>query len=345
MTTTRTTTRNRQIVLAGRPEGMPTEADFRLVEGPLPEAGPGEALVRTIYLSVDPYMRGRMSDQPSYARPVPVGGVMVGGTVGQVVVANDPALVPGDLVEGYGGWQDFWVARAGALRKLDPANAPISTAIGVLGLPGLTAYFGLFFVARPRPGDTVFVSGAAGAVGATVGQIARIAGCTVAGSAGGAEKMAYLRELGFDATLDYRAEPDLRAALARACPQGIDVYFDNVGGPITDAVIEHVNVGARVVVCGQIAGYNQRGKETGPRNLWQLIAKRARIEGMLYSDFLHHRDEATARLGAWLSDGRLRCREDIVEGLENAPKAFLRLFTGANLGKQLVRVSADPTRA
>ena len=336
--------RNRQIVLASRPDAMASEANFRLADGDVPAPGPGEALVRTIYLSVDPYMLGRIGDAPSYAQPVKIGGVMVGGTVGQVVASHHPSLGAGDLVEGYGGWQDFWVAPAPALRRLDPSLAPISTAVGVLGLPGLTAYFGLFFVGHPRPGDTVFVSGAAGAAGSAVGQIARIAGCRVVGSAGGPAKVGYLKELGFDATIDYRVENDLPAALRRACPKGIDVYFDNVGGTITDAAIEHINIGARVVICGQIAGYHRRGKETGPRNLWQLIAKRARIEGMLYSDFLHHRDEAHTRLAGWLRDGRLRYREDIVEGLENAPKAFLRLFTGENFGKQLVLVSPDPTK-
>ncbi|MEX2647728.1 MAG: NADP-dependent oxidoreductase [Alphaproteobacteria bacterium] len=336
--------RNRQFVLAARPEGMARETDFKLVEGTVSSPGQGEVLVRTIYLSVDPYMRGRMSDLPSYAAPVAIGAVMVGGTVCEVVESRDDALVPGTFVEAYTGWQEYAVVKARGLRVLDPARAPISSAVGVLGMPGLTAYFGLIEVGRPRPGETVFVSGAAGAVGATVGQIARIAGCRVAGSAGGPAKLAYLKEIGFDAGLDYKAKADLGAALDRACPEGIDVYFDNVGGPITDAVMTRINVGARIVICGQIAGYNQRGKETGPRNLWQLIVKRARIEGMLVSDHYQHKDVALERLGAWLRDGRILVREDIVEGLENAPKAFIRLFTGANIGKQLVRVSSDPTR-
>ncbi|MBM3585457.1 MAG: NADP-dependent oxidoreductase [Alphaproteobacteria bacterium] len=339
-----TQTKTRQWRLARRPVGMAQEADFTLAEADLTAPREGEALVRTIYLSVDPYMRGRISEGPSYASPVPIGGVMVGGTVGQVLASRDPDIKDGDLVVGYWGWQDHAVVKARGLTKLDPKDAPISTAVGVLGMPGRTAYFGLLDVGLPRPGDTVFVSGAAGAVGATVGQIARITGCTAVGSAGGGAKIAYLKEIGFDGTLDYKAENDLRAALDRACPKGIDVYFDNVGGALTDAVLERINLGARVVICGQIAGYNERGKEQGPRNLWQLIVKRARIQGMLVSDFDHRADEANTRLRQWIREGRIKYRETVVDGLENAPKAFIGLFTGANIGKQLVRVGPDPTR-
>ena len=338
------TRKTRQWLLASRPQGMAKESDFRLAEATLPEPGPGEVVVRVIYLSVDPYMRGRISDGPSYAAPVPVGGLMVGGTVGQVIESRDPSLGVGDFVVGYLGWQDHGVASARGLRKLDPAAAPISTAVGVLGMPGRTAYFGLLDVGCPRPGDTVFVSGAAGAVGSTVGQIARIAGCRVVGSAGGADKVRYLAEFGFDAAIDYKADKDLRAALDRTCPGGVNVYFDNVGGPMTDAVIDRLALGARVVICGQIAGFNERGREQGPRNLWQLIVSRARVQGMLVSDFDHRAAEATARLGQWLREGRIKHRETIVDGFENAPKAFIGLFSGANIGKQLVRVSPDPTR-
>ncbi|MSP82767.1 MAG: NADP-dependent oxidoreductase [Alphaproteobacteria bacterium] len=333
----------RQIVLAARPEGMAKDSDFRLVEATIPAPNEGEVLIRVIWLSVDPYMRGRISDLASYAEPIPIGGVIVGDTVGEVMESRDPSSKAGDIVESYLGWQSHGVAKARALRKLDPRQAPVSTALGVLGMPGLTAYHGLIEVGRPRPGETVFVSGAAGAVGSAVGQIARIAGCRAVGSAGGPAKARHLTaDLGFDAAFDYRAETDLRAALARTCPDGIDVYFDNVGGPITDAVLHHINLRARVVICGQIAGYNQRGKEMGPRNLWQLIVKRARIEGMLVSDFADKGEAARGYLTQWLHDGRLKYREDVVEGLENAPAAFRRLFTGENLGKQLVRVGPDP---
>jgi NADPH-dependent curcumin reductase CurA len=334
--------KNRQIVLAARPVGMPKATDFKRVETPLPAPKDGEVLLRTIWLSVDPYMRGRMSDAASYAQPVAVGGVMVGDTVGEVVESRDPSLKPGDVVAAYVGWQSHAVARARGLRKLDPKLAPVSTAMGILGMPGMTAYFGLIEVGRPRPGDSVFVSGAAGAVGSAVGQIARIAGCRVAGSVGSDAKARQIKETyGFDDALNYKSENDLAAALKRVCPNGIDVYFDNVGGPITDAVLGHINLHARVVICGQIAGYNERGKEMGPRNLWQLIVKRARIEGMLVSDFSGREAEALERLGGWVREGRIKYAEDVVEGLENAPAAFLRLFTGANTGKQLVRVGPD----
>jgi NADPH-dependent curcumin reductase CurA len=309
---------NRQIVLARRPEGTAKESDFRLVEGPMPVPGAGEALVRVIFLSVDPYMRGRMSDAPSYTAPVPVGGVMVGGTAGEVVESKDASLKPGDLVEGYLGWQEYGVAKAADLRRLDPAAAPVSTALGVLGMPGLTAYFGLLEVGRPKPGETVFVS------------------------AGTDAKVEHVRrELGFDAAFNYKTCGEFGRALDLACPSGIDVYFDNVGGPITDAVMERINLRARVVICGQIAGYDRRGTEQGPRNLWQLIVKRARIEGMLVSDFYDRAPGALAELGRWVREGRLKYREDVVDGLENAPRAFLRLFRGENMGKQLVRVGAD----
>lgn len=335
-------TKNRQIVLAARPVGMPKPGDFKLVETPMPAPKDGEVLVRTIWLSVDPYMRGRMSDAPSYAGPVAIGGVMVGDTVGEVVESRDPSLKPGDIVDAYIGWQAYGTIRARAARKLDPKLAPVSTALGVLGMPGMTAYFGLIEVGRPRTGDSVFVSGAAGAVGSAVGQIAKIAGCRVAGSVGSdAKARQIVSEFGFDAALNYKTENDLAAALKRVCPGGIDVYFDNVGGPITDAVLGHINLHARVVICGQIAGYNERGKEMGPRNLWQLIVKRARIQGMLVSDFAGREAEAIERLGRWVNEGRIKYREDVVEGLENAPQAFLRLFTGANTGKQLVRVGPD----
>jgi NADPH-dependent curcumin reductase CurA len=334
---------NRQIVLAARPEGMVKDSDFRLVEGPIPRPADGQVLVRVIWLSVDPYMRGRIGEGPSYAAPVPIGGVIVGGTVGEVIESRDPDLKQGDIVECYLGWQAYGVAPGRACRRLDPRAAPITTALGILGLTGLTAYHGLIEVGRPRAGETVFVSGAAGAVGSVAGQIARIAGCRVVGSAGGAAKVRHLTaDLGFDAALDYKAENDLLAGLRRVCPEGIDVYFDNVGGPMTDAVLQHINLHARVVICGQIAYYNERGKAVGPRNLFHLIIKRARIEGMLVRDFADKDEAARTRLARWLREGRIAYREDVVEGLENAPAAFRRLFTGENLGKQLVRVGPDP---
>jgi len=334
--------RNRQIVLASRPAGMPRETDFRLAETELPPPGPGEVLVRTLYLSVDPYMRGRMRDTPSYAEPVAIGGVMVGGTVGQVEASNAGEFKKGDIVEAYTGWQEFGVAPPGALRRIDPSIAPISTALGVLGMPGMTAYFGLLEIGRPQAGETVMVSGAAGAVGSLVGQIAKIQGCRAVGAAGSDAKVDWMtRELGFDAGFNYKTTPDYGAKLRELCPQGIDVYFDNTGGPLTDAVMRLINVRARVVVCGQISQYNQEEAGTGPRWFWQLIVKQARVEGFLVYQFKERSAEGLRQMAAWLREGRLQYREDVVEGLENAPRAFIGMLEGRNTGKQLVKV-AEP---
>ncbi len=334
---------NRKIVLAARPSGLPAEGDFRLVEEAMPEPGPGQVLVRGVYLSLDPYMRGRMNDAPSYAPPVGLGEVMVGGVVGEVMRSEDPGFAPGDVVEGPLGWQEYGVAAAGTLRKVDPGLAPISTAVGVLGMPGLTAYFGLLEVGRPEPGDTVVVSAAAGAVGAVVGQIAKIQGCRAVGIAGSEAKVAYLTdELGFDAGIDYKAAGNLDAALVAACPKGVNVYFDNVGGEVSDAVFRHLGSRARIAICGQISQYNLTEPELGPRNLRFMLVNRARMEGFLVFDFAPRYDEGLSRLGGWIREGRLKYKEDVVEGLDNAPAAFLRLFTGENFGKQLVKLGDEP---
>jgi len=331
---------NRQITLAARPLGFPKESDFRLVESPLPQIGEREVLIRTIYLSVDPYMRGRMNDRASYARPVGIGEVMTGGVVGRVVASNQERLRAGDIVEGLLGWQDYAVTGGEGLRKVDPNLAPVSTALGVLGMPGMTAYFGLLEIAPPRASETVVVSGAAGAVGSLVGQIAKIKGCRVVGIAGSDEKVDYVRrELGFDAAINYHTTPSLFKALAEACPKGVDVYFDNVGGPITDAVIALLNPRARVSVCGQISQYNAEKPELGPRLLWKLIEKQARVEGFLVFQFADRYKEGAAQLAEWLRSGQVKYRENIVRGLENAPRAFIGLLHGENIGKQLVQVS------
>lgn len=335
-----TATRNRQIVLAARPVGLPRPGDFRLVETPIPEPGPGEMLVRARYLSLDPYMRGRMSDARSYARPVGVGEVMVGATVGEVIRSRHPDFAEGDVVEERLGWQEYGLSRGREARKVDPSLAPISTALGILGMPGLTAYFGLLDVARPKPGETVVVSAASGAVGAVVGQIAKLAGCRVVGLAGTRPKVDYIvGELSFDAGIDYRAVPDLERALAEACPRGVDVYFDNVGGRITEAVSRLVNPFARVAVCGLISQYNLEKPEPAPRNERWVLINRVRIQGFLVSDFHHRRDEGLRQLAEWLRAGRLRYREDVVDGLENAPAAFIGMLQGRNFGKQLVRLA------
>ena len=330
---------NRQIFLAARPEGLPKESDFRLVETPRPAPGEGEFLVRTHYLSVDPYMRGRISEIRSYAEPVPVGSLMVGGTVGTLIESRHPAYRPGDVVAGYWGWQEFAVSNGQGIERFDTALAPMSTALGVLGMPGMTAYFGLMEIGRPRAGETVLVSAAAGAVGSLVGQIAKIQGCRVVGSAGSPEKIDYLLgELGFDAAFNYHDVKDYAGKLQELCPGGIDVYFDNVGGSLTDAVFAQINVHARVVICGQIEQYNATRPPRGPRFLWQLIVKRARVEGLLVFDFADRFAEGQRQIAAWIREGKIKYRETIAVGLESAPRAFIGLFHGENLGKQLVRL-------
>jgi hypothetical protein len=333
---------NRQITLAARPAGFPSESDFKLVSSEIPKPSERECLVQGIYLSVDPYMRGRMRERASYVAPVKLGEVMGGGVVGRVVESRCEDFKPGDIVEGMLGWQEYAVAPAKALRKVDPAAAPISTALGVLGMPGLTAYFGLLDLADPRPGETVVVSGAAGAVGATVGQIAKIRGCRAVGIAGSDEKVRQLvDELGFDAALNYKTTQDYVAELKRLCPDGVDVYFDNVGGTTTDAVFQLLNVGARVSVCGQISQYNLESAELGPRLLWHLITKRAKAQGFLIFDYANRYNEALRQLTEWVKQGKIQYRERIAEGIESAPKAFLEMMQGKNLGKQLVRLSPE----
>jgi len=333
---------NRQIVLAARPSGMPKEADFRLVETPIPEPGPGQILVRALYLSLDPYMRGRMAEGPSYAPSVAIGEVMVGGTVGRVVASQNPAFAVGDVVEERLGWQEYAVSSGQGARKIDPAVAPISTALGVLGMPGMTAYFGLLEVGQPKPGETVVVSAAAGAVGALVGQIAKLRGCWAVGLAGSDDKVRYLtQDLGFDAGINYRTAADLDAALVSACPRGIDVYFDNVGGRITEAVSRHVNLFARFSVCGLISQYNLEKPELAPRNERFVLVNRVRIQGFIVSDFGARWGEGLREMTGWLRAGKLRYREDIADGLERAPAAFIGLLQGKNLGKQLVRLAPD----
>ena len=333
---------NRQYRLARRPTGRPDRDVFELETGPVPEPGDGEVLVRTCYLSVDPYMRGRMRDADSYAEPWAVGQVLEAGVVGEVERSEHPAFEPGDLVTGHLHWADYAVAPGHRLEPVDTGAAPVSTALGVLGMPGRTAYFGMLDVVEPRPGDHVVVSAAAGAVGSVAGQLASLAGARVVGIAGSDEKVAFLTEAcGFDAGVNYRTE-DVRAAVAAACPDGVDGYFDNVGGEITDAVVRELAVGARVAVCGQIALYNADSAPTGPRLLPGLIATRARVEGFLVGDYDHRREEGTERLGTWVADGELAYRETVAEGLTSAPDAFLGLFEGENIGKQLVRV-AEPT--
>jgi NADPH-dependent curcumin reductase CurA len=330
---------NRQITLAARPEGFPKESDFALVESEVAPPGPGEVLVHTQWLSVDPYMRGRMSTAPSYAKPTDVGEPMTGQAVGDVVESEDPRFAEGDTVVGQLGWQEYAVARGGSLRKLDPALAPPQTALHVLGATGLTAYFGLFDVGEAKPGDAVVVSAASGAVGQIVGQLAKIAGCSpVVGLAGSAEKVADLTELyGYDIGIDYKRD-DVNARLKEACPNGVDVYFDNVGGSLSETIFRRLALHGRVAVCGQISQYNLSEPELAPRNLGFLIVFRARLEGFLIYDYAHRYPEGLQRLGRWLAEGKLAYREDVTEGLENAPAAFMGMLRGENRGKTLVKL-------
>ena len=326
------------MTLASRPSGWPSESDFELVEADVPEPGPGEVLVRVLWTSVDPYQRGRMSEARSYAKPVQVGEVMTAQSLGEVVESGDGRFAAGDLVVGQLGWQEYAVARGGALRQVPPSLDPPTLALHVVGATGFTAYFGLLDVCEPRPGDTVVVSGAAGAVGQVVGQIARLAGCRTVGVAGGDEKCADCAELyGYDVALDYK-DGGFREALKEACRGGVDVYFDNVGGEVSAAVHRRLNVGARIAICGQISQYNaERPVPTFHPGL--LIVYRARMQGFLVSDYAPRFDEAAARLGRWVAEGKLRWREHVTAGLEHAPAAFLGMLRGENRGKALVKVA------
>ncbi len=336
------TTTNRQIFLAARPEGLPKPSDFRMVESAVPEPTDGQFLVKTNYLSVNPYMRGRISEAKSYAEPVQIGQLMVGGTVGTIVASRHPGYRVGEVVVGYWGWQEYAVSDGRGIERFDISLAPMSTALGVLGMPGMTAYFGLLEIGKPKAGETVFVSAAAGAVGSLVGQIAKIKGCRAVGSAGSPSKVDYLLgDLGFDAAFNYKDFKDYAAKLQELCPQGIDVYFDNVGGPLSDAVFYCINVDARIVVCGQIDQYNATRPPRGPRLLWRLIVKQARAEGMLVFRFADRFAEGRRQIAEWLKEGKIKYRESIVDGLESAPAAFIGLFHGENVGKQLVRVAGQ----
>ena len=331
-------TTNRQVRLRSHPVGMPRESDFEIVDVPVASPGEGEVLARTLFLSLDPYMRGRISGVRSYAAGVSVGQVIVGGTVGEVVASRHPGFAAGDVVAGASGWQTYGVASGATLRKLDRARAPVSTALGVLGMPGLTAYVGLLDIGQPRAGETVVVSAASGAVGAVVGQIAKIKGCRVVGVAGTTEKCAYVVEdLGFDACVNHHTDA-LGPALQRACPRGIDVYFDNVGGATLAAVLTLINVGARIPLCGMISEYNATEPPAGP-NLRPLLFNRALIRGFIISDHLDRMGDFLRDCTRWLQEGTLKYREDIVSGLDAAPAAFIGLLEGKNFGKLIVKVA------
>lgn len=337
-------TLNHSLVLASRPDGSPTPANFRMEETPIPLPREGEVLLRVRYLSLDPYMRGRMSAARSYAAPVEVGAVMEGGTVAEVVVSRNPDYREGDVVLSHSGWQEYALSDGADLRKLDPDEAPVTTSLGVLGMPGFTAYSGLLTIGQPKPGETVVVAAASGAVGSVVGQIARIKGARAVGIAGGADKCAFVREeLGFDAAVDHRA-PDFPERLAEACPEGVDVYFENVGGKVWDGVFPLLNTFARIPVCGLIAQYNAVGVPEGPDRLpglmRQVLSKSLLIRGFIQREFVDQRPAFYRDMAGWIREGRIRYREDIVEGgLAAVPEAFIGLLEGRNFGKLVVKIS------
>ncbi len=344
----RVVTTSTAIVLESRPHGEPELANFRVEQRDVPDPLPGEVLLRTVYLSLDPYMRGRMNATKSYATPVDIGGVMEGGTVSEVLVSRSPEFAPGDIVLSRNGWQTHAVQSAASLRLLDPAAAPVSTALGILGMTGFAAYIGTHLIAQPKPGETFVVAAATGAVGSAAGQMAKIAGARVVGIAGGAKKVGWMTDaLPFDVALDHRS-PTFADDLARAVPGGIDVYFENVGGAVWDAVLPHLNDFARVPVCGVIAQYNATGDPEGPDRMPALMSainiKRMRFQGFTQRDYLAtHFVQFQQDVAEWWGRGLLRYREDVVEGIENAPSAFLGLLRGENFGKLIVRVGDDPT--
>ena len=334
---------NRQILLANRPVGMPKASDFLLNETSIPTPVDGQVLCETLFLSLDPYMRGRMSPSKSYAKPVEINEVMTGGTVGKVIESKDPNLKAGDIVFGYGGWQDYWVHNGKTLKNVDPDIAPISTATGVLGMPGVTAYTGLLNIGKPKKGETVVVASACGPVGSVVGQIAKFKGARSVGIAGSKEKCKYATDkFQFDHCLNHKSS-EFSEELKQVCPEGIDVYFENVGGKVLDSVLPLLNDFARIPVCGIISAYNSTELPSGPNLIPSLmrsiLVKRLTFRGFIVWDFANQEKEALQQLAKWIKQGKLHYLEDIVDGLENAPESFIGLFDGKNFGKLVVRVN------
>jgi NADPH-dependent curcumin reductase CurA len=343
-----TAEKNRQILLASRPRGEPGPDNFKLVETPVPAVGPGQMLLHAIYLSLDPYMRGRMDAGASYAQPVDVGAVMQGSAVCAVLESNLPGYKAGDLVVAGTGWQEYALSDGKGVERVDPTLGPISYALGVLGMPGLTAYAGLLNIGKPQPGETLVVAAASGAVGSLVGQIAKIKECRVIGIAGGQQKCRFVKEeLGLDDCLDHR-QPDLAKRLQAACPGGIDIYFENVGGAVFEAMLPLLNKFARIPVCGLIAHYNATelpaGPDCVPRLMRQILVKRLTFRGFLYFDYASQFRDFVTDMSAWLRAGRVKYREDLTEGLENSPRELIGLLKGENFGKKIIRVSPDPTK-
>ncbi len=330
-------TTSREIRLKSRPVGLPEATNFELATVELPVPGAGEVLVRNAWMSVDPYMRGRMYDRASYVPPFQLNQPLQGGAVGQVVKSNDPKFKPGDWVESMNGWREAYVAAGAALNKLPADGIPPQAFLGVLGMPGMTAYTSFHRIGEPKAGDGVFVSGAAGAVGSTVCQIAKLRGCTVIASAGSDEKLQWLKSVGVDHLVNYK-QGNLLENVRAAAPKGIDIYFDNVGGEHLEVALEVARPFARFIECGMISVYNATEPQPGPRNMPYIVGKRIKMQGFIVSDFMDMRQQFYAEMGAWVRDGKIKWEETVENGIENAPKAFLNLFTGANLGKMLVKL-------
>ncbi|MEQ9144465.1 MAG: NADP-dependent oxidoreductase [Parvibaculaceae bacterium] len=335
--------KSKEIRLAARPVGEPKDSDFELAEVDVPSPGKGEFLVRNIWMSVDPYMRGRMMDRESYVPPFQIGEALQGGAIGQVIESNNDAFAKGDYVNSMNGWREFYVSDGTLVNKIDPAMGPIEANLGVLGMPGMTAYAGLFKVADLKDGENVFVSAASGAVGAVVCQLAKAHGCYVVGSAGSDEKCKWLEEVaGIDKAINYKTCGDLDAAVRDAFPKGIDVYFENVGGAHLQAAINYMNPFARAALCGMIEQYNDTEPRPGPNNLIQIVGKSLRLQGFIVSNHLDIIPEFYAEMSKLIAGGKMKWEQTVEEGIENAPKAFLNLFSGANFGKMLVKVGDDP---
>jgi NADPH-dependent curcumin reductase CurA len=329
----------REIRLHSRPAGLPAAENFSLVEAELASPGPGEVSVRNLWMSVDPYMRGRMYDRPSYVPPFQIGEPLQGGAIGRVEQSNNPEYAPGDLVESMLGWREGFVSVGGALQKLPNAQVPAQAYLGVLGMPGLTAYAGLARIGEPKPGETVFVSGAAGAVGATVCQIAKLRGCTVVASAGSDAKLAWLKSVGVDAAINYKTCGDLLAAVRAAAPNGVDVYFDNVGGEHLEVALEVARPFARFVECGMISAYNDTEVKPGPRNIIYVVGKSIKMQGFIVANYWDMREQFRAEMTRWIEGGAIKWEETVENGIERAPQAFLNLFSGGNTGKMLVKLA------
>jgi NADPH:quinone reductase len=330
---------NRQYLLAKRPIGMPDSSTFQMVKVDIPTPKQNEVLVRSHYLSVDPYMRGRMNNIKSYAKPFQIGEPLTGDSIGEVILSKHPDFTVGEMVIGTLDWADYSIVDGSAIRKIIPDEVPITTNLHVTGMTGLTAYFGLLDIGKPIPGETVVVSGAAGAVGMVVGQIAKMKGCRVIGIAGSEEKVKFLKdELGFEEVINYKSVHDIYQQLQDVCPNGIDIYYDNVGGKTTDAAISLLNFYGRVVLCGQISMLNSENNESGPRFFTHIVRRSILLKGFIYSDYIDQFEEGRRDLAQWLAEGKIKYKENIVNGLENAPNALLGLFSGENLGKQLVKI-------